>query len=135
MQNIKPTRRIAMLAAVVLGVVAIVVVIMSIIKMSQTAPGSVKITLETNGGVPYKWLYEIGDDSVIEYVGVESKDLDPGMDGGSVEETYSFKALKTGETDVVFEYKDITEDGGDAIETKVYHMTVDDKLDISVEEK
>jgi predicted secreted protein len=108
---------------------------MSIIKMSQTAPGSVKITLETNGGVPYKWSYEIDDDSVIEYVGVESKDLDPGMDGGAVEETYSFKALKTGETDVVFEYKDITEDGGDAIETKVYHVTVDDKLDISVEEK
>lgn len=135
MQNIKPTRRIAMLAAVVLGIVAIVVVIMSIIKMSQTAPGSVKITLETNGGVPYKWSYEIDDDSVIEYVGVESKDLDPGMDGGAVEETYSFKALKTGETDVVFEYKDITEDGGDVMETKVYHVTVDDKLDISVEEK
>lgn len=135
MQNIKPTRRIAMLAAVVLGIVAIVVVIMSIIKMSQTAPGSVKITLETNGGVPYKWSYEIDDDSVIEYVGVESKDLDPGMDGGAVEETYSFKALKTGETDVVFEYKDITEDDGDAMETKVYHVTVDDKLDISVEEK
>ena len=135
MQNIKPTRRIAILAAVVLGIVAIVVVIMSIIKMSQMAPGSVKITLETNGGVPYKWSYEIDDDSVIEYVGVESKDLDPGMDGGAVEETYSFKALKTGETDVVFEYKDITEDGGDVMETKVYHMTVDDKLDISVEEK
>ena len=135
MQNIKPTRRIAILAAVVLGIVAIVVVIMSIIKMSQTAPGSVKITLETNGGVPYKWSYEIDDDSVIEYVGVESKDLDPGMDGGAVEETYSFKALKTGETDVVFEYKDITEDDGDVMETKVYHVTVDDKLDISVEEK
>lgn len=134
MQNIK-TRRITMLAAVVLGIVAIVVVTMSIIKMSQTAPGSVKITLETNGGAPYKWSYEIGDDSVIEYVGVESKNLDPGMDGGSIEETYSFKALKTGETDVVFEYKDITEDDGDVMETRKYHMVVDDKLDISVEEE
>lgn len=135
MQNKKPARWMTILAIAVLGIAAVVTVAISIGKMSQSAPGSVKITLETNGGVPYKWSYEIGDDSIIEYVGVESKDLDPGMDGGRVEETYSFKALKKGETDVVFEYKDFTEEDGDVMETRKFHMVVDDKLDISVEEE
>ena len=133
MENKKPTKGIAIIGAIILGVVAIIVLVMSIIKSTQVAPGAIRITLDAGGNVAYQWSYTIDDDSVVEYAGVETKELEPGTDGGDKEVTYSFRALKKGETDVVFEYADSTEEDGEIIDEKRYHIVVDDQLNIKVE--
>ena len=44
MENKKPTKGIAIIGAIILGVVAIIVLVLSIIKSTQVAPGAIRIT-------------------------------------------------------------------------------------------
>ena len=128
----KPKNRLG-IAAAILGVLAAALVAIIIFRATRVTPGTIKITLESYGGSPKQWSYIIDDTSVIEYVGADSKEVDSGADGGSIEETYSFRALKQGETDLTFEYKNITDGSVDAEETKTSHVTIDENMNIKVD--
>jgi predicted secreted protein len=71
-----------------------------------------KISVETNGGVPVEWQYEIEDESIVEFVKkyVSEDKNKNGMVGAPMTINYVFKGLKDGTTTITFKYVSITDD-------------------------
>ena len=133
MKDKKPIWGIFGLAIVIVAVIVTVVVAIRHDRPSQLPQGTAEITLNTNGGVPYEWVYRIEDESIIEHTGVSSKALDSN-EGGAVEETHTFRALKEGETNVVFEYKSFVDEDGSIMKQNNYRVKVDKNLNITIEQ-
>lgn len=91
-----------------------------------------ELTYQTNGGVPYKWEYEIGDESIVQFV--ETKDItsedDKELVGGPVYINYIFKGLKEGKTTITFKYVSVI-DGSIEKEEKL-NIKVDNHKNISL---
>ena len=71
-----------------------------------------ELTYEINAGIPYKWVYEIEDPSVAEFVkSYVLKDENTGsIVGASVYTNYVFKGLKEGITTITFKCISITDE-------------------------
>ena len=86
-------------------------VVLKIVIPSTTGFKELELTYKTNGGVPYKWEYEIEDESIVEFV--KTKDVtsesDKELTGGPVYINYIFKGLKEGKTTIIFKYINITD--------------------------
>ena len=91
-----------------------------------------EIVLNTNGGVPYVWEYEIEDASIINIDKVEDKELNPGTNGGVIEKHYYFKGMKKGTTTITFNYNDTRDNK--IKETKKYKVIVDKNLNVKITE-
>lgn len=95
-------------------------IILRIIFSNTSGYKELELTYKTNGGVPYKWEYQIEDESIVEFV--RTKDItsekDKKLDGGPVYINYIFKGLKQGKTTITFKYVNIT-DGSIEKEEKV----------------
>lgn len=89
---------------------AIINVIISNISSGSFEYKELELTYKTNGGVPYKWEFQIEDESIVEFV--KTKDItseeDKKLDGGPVYINYIFKGLKQGKTIITFKYVNIT---------------------------
>jgi hypothetical protein len=133
MKEGKPIWGIIGLAVVVVAVIVAVVVAIRHDRPSQIPRGEATIVLKTNGGVPYEWKYEIVDESIVEHVAENTKALDAN-DGGEVEETHTFRALKEGKTEIIFEYKNFADGTDDVYRTKKYEAKVDKDLKLIIEE-
>lgn len=63
-----------------------------------------EIVYDMNSGIPFRWEYEIKDNTICEFV--ESKSVGEKTKvpicGGKVETTYIFKGLKEGKTKIIF---------------------------------
>ena len=57
---------------IVVALITLIVVICNISK-STTGYKELELTYKTNGGVPYKWEYQIEDESIVEFV--KTKDI------------------------------------------------------------
>ena len=66
-----------------------------------------EITQDTNGGVPYKWVYKIEDKDIVKLDKKFSEEENKNLAGGIVHEHYVFKGLKKGTTKVKFSYVSI----------------------------
>ena len=132
MKEGKPLWGIVGLAIVIVAVIVAVVVAIRHDRPSQLPQGEAEITLETNGGVPYEWVYKIEDDSIVSHVGLKTKALDS-TEGGVVEETHTFRALKEGETNIVFDYKDFVDEGEMSLKENIYRAKVDKNLNLTIE--
>ena len=118
-----------------IGIILVLVLsIVLIIKLFSNSSGSkeLELTYKTNGGVPYKWEYEIEDESIVGFV--KTKDITPEedkqLDGGPVYINYIFKGLKQGKTAITFKYVNIV-DGSIEKEEKVT-VKVDKNKNISL---
>ena len=100
--------------------VAVLFVVLKIVIPSTSGYKELELTYKTNGGVPYKWEYQIEDESIVEFV--KTKDItsedDKKLNGGPVYTNYIFKGLKQGKTTITFKYINIT-DGSIEKEDKV----------------
>lgn len=94
----------------------------------------VKITLQTNGGVPDKWRYTISEPSALEYYDLVSIDEAPGEDGGPVTLEYYFKPLKAGEVMILFEYYNFVDDDQPVLKSIEYYVRIHDDLSFDVGE-
>ena len=90
-----------------------------------------KLTYKTNGGVPYKWEYEIEDETIVKLVKTENAtpEEDKHLDGGPVYINYTFKGLKEGETTITFRYVSIVDNSIDKEER--VNIKVDKNKNIS----
>jgi predicted secreted protein len=120
-----------------ISIVIILVLVLSIvliIKLSSNSSGSkeLELTYKTNGGVPYKWEYEIEDESIVGFVKIKdiTPEEDKELDGGPVYINYIFKGLKQGKTTITFKYVNIV-DGSIEKEEKVT-VKVDKNKNISL---
>lgn len=112
------------LIPVVLIIIAIVVVI---IVNNDNSSKELELTYETNAGIPFKWEFEIEDESILEFkksyvVKDENKN---GLVGGKVTTNYVFKGKKEGVTKVIFRYVNITNE--DSTKTEEEHIIKVDK--------
>ena len=92
-----------------------------------------EIKQSMNSGVEFKWTYNIENEDVVKLVDITEKGEDELVDGGLVDLTYTFKALKKGRTTITFKY--ISLDGTITDETRVYNISVDKNMNINIEEK
>lgn len=92
-----------------------------------------EIKQSMNSGVEFKWIYSIENEDIVKLVDITEKGEDELVDGGLVDITYTFKALKKGRTTITFKY--ISLDGTITDETRVYNISVDKNMNINIEEK
>jgi len=98
------------------------------INIATTVGSTIPVSLKGNPTTGYNWLYTIGDSSIIEkttdnYVS-DSKSASIVGAGGTY--TWTFKALKAGETTITFKYYRswLGESSATAEDTLVYKITV-----------
>ena len=99
----------------------------------KSNPKELELTYEINAGIPFKWVYEIEDKDVVEFVKsyVVRDDNKGGKVGASVYTNYVFKGLKEGETTITFKVVSITGEREDA-NHEVHRVKVDKDLNISL---
>ena len=91
-----------------------------------------ELTYETNGGVPFKWEYQIEDESIVEYVKsyVVKDENKNGKVGAPIYTNYVFKGLKKGTTTITFRYVNIIDN---SISTEeIINIKVDSNKKISL---
>ena len=105
-------------------------------KTKEGNPKELELTYEINAGIPFRWEYEIGDKSVVEFVKsyVVRDDNKGGKVGASVYTNYVFKGLREGETTITFKVVSITGEYEDTSH-KVHRVKVDKDLNISLVDK
>ena len=88
------------------------VIAVSIIKvvLIKDKPKDLKLTYEINAGIPFKWEYEIEDDSIVGFVKsyVVQDDNTGGKVGAPIYTNYVFRGLKEGTTTITFKVVSIT---------------------------
>ena len=101
------------------------------ISKNNSTSNTREVVLEISGGIPYDWVYTIGDNSIVKYKSMEEKTAD--TMGGSNEQHYIFEGLKEGTTTIKFELKSIIDNTVD--QTKNYEVIVDKNLNVTITEK
>ena len=94
------------------------------IKHEDIKKGRLELVYSINAGIPFKWVYEIGDEDIVQFE--ESyqirNDNTDGRSGGAIDTKYVFKGIKEGTTTITFKYMNI--DG--ALEKEIiHHVSVD----------
>lgn len=91
---------------------------------------TLEIKVQTNGGVPYKWEYEIADNTIVKYLKKDTLKKDETKDGGIVYINFVFKGLKEGKTTIKLKYVNIIDE---SIEKEtIYNIKVDKNRNISL---
>ena len=89
---------------IILGVIIIINV------KNNSNSKTLKLTYQTNGGVPYEWQYEIDNKDIVEFVKSYETDNQNknGLVGAPININYIFKGLKEGTATITFKYVNIT---------------------------
>ena len=94
------------------------------IKHTDTKKGRLELVYSINAGIPFKWVYEIGDEDIVQFE--ESyqirNDNTDGRSGGAIDTKYVFKGIKEGTTTITFKYMNID---GTLEEEIIHHVSVD----------
>lgn len=81
----------------------------------------VELVYKINAGIPFKWVYEIEDESIVKFdesYQIKNDNID-GRSGGAIETKYVFKGIKEGTTTITFKYVSID---GDKIYEEYKHV-------------
>lgn len=99
-------------------------------------PKELELTYEINAGIPFRWDYEIEDESIVSFVKsyVVKDENTGGKVGAPVYTNYVFKGLKEGTTTITFKTVSITGERPDKKE-KPHVVKVDKDLNISLVEE
>ncbi len=99
---------------------------------TDTKSKKLELVLETNGGVPYVWKYEIENKNIVKYVKSYEKENKNknGMVGAPIKTAYVFKGLKKGTTKIIFKYTSIVDKS--VVKKEVYTVKVDKNKKISL---
>lgn len=95
-------------------------------------PKQLELTYEKNAGIPFKWGFEIEDESIAKFVKsyVVKDENTNGKVGASVYTNYVFKGLKEGKTNITFKFVNITDETVEKEET--HTVKVDKNKNISI---
>ena len=119
-----------------ISLVLLIVIVFGVIKLvnkKEESSKQLELTYEINAGIPFKWVYEIEDESIVEYVKsyVLKDENTGGKVGASVYTNYVFKGLKEGTTTITFKIVSITGEREDS-NIEVHKVKVDKDLNISL---
>ena len=114
------------------GIIAIVLISIILVLFKFIIPKTdssyLELTMEKNAGIPFKWVYDIKDKDIVEFVkSYVSKDENTGsIVGAPVYTNYVFKGLKKGVTTITFKLVNIDN------ETDVFKEQVNTNNNISL---
>lgn len=93
---------------------------------------NIEFTVRTNGGVPFKWEYEIEDENIVKFVKTYEREESKNtlVEGGPVYINYVFKGNKKGTTKVKLRYVNITD--GSVAKEEVHTLKVDSKHNVTL---
>lgn len=104
----------------------------SLFNKINSNPKQLELTYEINAGIPFKWEYEIEDDSIVKFVKsyVVRDENTGGKVGASVYTNYVFESVKPGTTTIKFKYVNFADDyiSGE----RKHVVNVDNDLNISL---
>lgn len=103
--------------------------ITSIILLNENSK-TLEITVNTNGGVPYNWQYEIEDEEIVKYVKKYTVEEDKTLDGGPISINFVFEGLKEGKTTIKLKYVSVIDNSIEKEE--IHHVKVDKLKNISL---
>lgn len=107
-----------------------VLAITSIILLNVNGSKTLEITVNTNGGVPYNWQYEIEDEEIVKYVKKYTVEEDKTLDGGPVSINFVFEGLREGKTTIKLKYVNVIDNSVEKEE--IHHVKVDKLKNISL---
>ncbi len=119
---------------IIIGICVFVIGVLAYIFIPKTNDSKkLELTYEKSAGIPFKWVYEIEDPTIVEFVeNYVLKDENTGAKTGApVYVNYVFKGLKEGITNVTFKLVSIDNDD-DVMEKSVNKIKVDKDLNISL---
>ena len=92
----------------------------------KKSPKQLELTYKINAGIPFRWEYEIEDESIVKFVkSYVVKDENKGaIVGAPVYTNYVFEGLKEGETTITFKFVNFTEN---TVSNKTKHYVKVDK--------
>ena len=114
---------------IIVGIVLVVLIGIVLLIVFNT-PNQIEITREETRGVPYKWEFEIDDDSIVKFVKSYSLDKNMKTKGGTENINYVFKGLKKGTTKVIFRKVDLH--SGEIVSEDTINFRVDARKHISL---
>ena len=91
-----------------------------------------ELTVDTNGGVPYKWEYEIEDGNIVKFVNsyvIDDKNTN-GKVGAKISMNYVFEGVNPGKTKIILKYVNITDNKVEKEE--IFNVRVNNKKGISL---
>ena len=96
-------------------------------------PKELALRYDISAGIPFKWEFEIEDESIVEFVRTKevSNANKGGLVGGKIVTDYIFKGLKPGETTITFKFVNFSSQE-DRVDSETKHtIIVDENLNIS----
>lgn len=123
---------------IIIGLFIILVVVLCVIfkdslfNKINSNPKQLELTYEINAGIPFKWEYEIEDDSIVKFVKsyVVRDENTGGKVGASVYTNYVFESVKPGTTTIKFKYVNVADNYVSGERKHV--INVDNDLNISL---
>ncbi len=122
-----------LIGSIVVLIVVLIFVVKEYIIKSNKSSQELEFTYEINAGIPFKWVYEIEDSEIIQFVKsyVVKDENTNGKVGASVYTNYVFKGVKEGTTTITFKTVSITGEYEDS-NIEVHKVKVDKDLNISL---
>lgn len=120
---------------IILGLIFIIIVaVIVIIIVKNNSNKKLELVYEINAGIPFKWEYEIADETIVAFDKsyVIRDDNTNGKVGASIYTKYVFKGLKEGKTTITFREVSITGEH-DTVTEDIHKVVVDKDLNISLE--
>ena len=118
-----------------IGLVVVIVlgglfVFLKFMVFDKKNPNELEMVYKINAGIPFKWEYEIEDESVVKFVKsyVIKDENKGGIVGAKVHTKYVFKGLKKGETAIVFKFVNFTT--GEVTNEERHKIVVDENNNI-----
>ena len=107
--------------------------IIKILNDQEKSHKQLELTYEINAGIPFRWEFEIEDESIVEFKKsyVIRNDNKGGLVGGKIVTNYVFVGKKEGVTKVTFKYVNFTDDNYPTKE-EVHKIKVDKDKNISL---
>lgn len=105
---------------------------MSLFKKKNNSSKKIEISYDISSGIPFRWEYEIEDNTIVELIKKETKGektKEP-ICGGKLTIKYIFKGIKEGKTKIVFKLVNFADNYIDREE--VYNISVDKNHNIKI---
>ena len=93
----------------IIGVIVVIVMgIILLFILKDNFSKTIELTYQTSKGIPYRWEYEIEDESIVKLEKSFVDDKNKRLKGGTIYEHYVFSGLKEGKTKIKFRYVEFT---------------------------
>ena len=105
---------------------------MSLFKKKNNSSKKIEISYDISSGIPFRWEYEIEDNTIVELIKKETKGektKEP-ICGGKLTIKYIFKGIKEGKTKIIFKLVNFADNYIDREE--VYNISVDKNLNLKI---